>query len=76
MKNLLPIQNPQGIIQMLLGPTLGETRFFRLQGIKVKVIVKATVSGVLTETAKRAESGQLQFLSEPSEISNLRSCSL
>ena len=42
-------------------------------------IVKATVSGVfvgclsLAETANGADSGQLQFQSEPSEILNLRS---
>ena len=40
--------------------------------------MKATVSGVLedltfkTETANRADSGQLQFWSEPSEILNVR----
>ena len=48
--------------------------------------MKATVSGVfedlkfkisegLTETANRADSGQLQFWSEPSEILNVRSSS-
>ena len=36
-------------------------------------ILKATVFGVLAETANRAESGQLQFWSERSEILNLRS---
>ena len=38
-------------------------------------IVKATVSGVfeVAETANRADSGQLQFWSEPSQILNLRS---
>ena len=37
-------------------------------------LLKATVSGVFAaETANRAESGQLQFWSEPSEILNLRS---
>ena len=35
--------------------------------------MKATVSGVLAETANRAESGQLQFRFESSEIFNLRS---
>ena len=55
--------------------TLVDTGYFRLQGIKV---VKATVSGVfedlkLAEIANRAESGQLQFWSEPSEIFNRRS---
>ena len=40
--------------------------------------MKSTVSGVFedlseTETANRAESGQLQFWFEPSEILNLRS---
>ena len=34
--------------------------------------MKATLSGV-TDTANRAESGQLRFWSEPSEILNLRS---
>ena len=43
--------------------------------------MKATIPGVLedlkfkieaTETANRAESGQLQFWSEPSDILNLR----
>ena len=43
--------------------------------------MKATCSGVLedltlkTETANRADSGQLQFWSEPSEIFNVRSSS-
>ena len=41
-------------------------------------IFKSTISGVfedlsLAETANSAESGQLQFWSEPSEILNLRS---
>ena len=38
-------------------------------------IVKATVFGAFEdlETDNRAESGQLQFWSEPSEIFNLRS---
>ena len=39
--------------------------------------MKATVFGVfedlIAETTNRAESGQLQFWSEPSEILNLRS---
>ena len=48
-------------------------RGFTKFGIKVH-IVKATVSGVFeAETANRAESGQLQFWSEPFEILNLRS---
>ena len=51
---------------------LGDTGFFRLQGIEV-LIVKATVSSVFAETANRAEAGQLQSWSEPSEILNLRS---
>ena len=56
---------------------VGTFRGFSKFGIKVH-IVKATASGVLgclslAETANRADSGQLQFWSEPSEILNLRS---
>ncbi len=47
---------------------LGDTGFFRPQGI-----VRLQFLGYLTETANRAESGQLQFWSEPSKNLNLRS---
>ena len=46
--------------------TLGDTGFFRLQDIKVQI----------AETANRAESGQLQFWSEPSEILKVRSSNI
>ena len=67
--------------------SVGESGFCRLQDVKV-CTVKATVFGVFedlkfkisegykqnwTETANRADSGQLQFWSEPSEILNLSS---
>ena len=75
----------------LLLYTLGDSGFFRLQGIKVlwrlrfleylrtlslkfqKAQTEIEVVLSLDETANRADSGQLQFWSEPSEILNLRS---
>ena len=53
--------------------TLGDSGDFqtsRYQGIE-----KATVCRVLAETANWADSGQLQFWSEPTEILNIRSSS-
>ena len=57
------------ISHLKVGTTLGDTGCFRYQGI-----VKSTVSGVLLDLkfkiseGYRAESGQLQFWSKPSEI--------
>ena len=67
-------------LMLILGLLSMYVRWFRIfQTSRYQSIVKATVSGVfedLAEAANRADSGQLQFWSEPSEILNLWSCSL
>ena len=73
-----PITKESVHIQFLADPMegkdiylLGCVTFF--QTSRYQAILKATVFGVLAETANRSESGQLQFWSDPFEILNLRS---
>ena len=67
--------NYQGIVKSTVSGVFEDLKFKISEGYKQIEVVLALPCWLsqLAETANRAEPGQLQFWSEPSEILNLRS---
>ena len=78
MEEIVVLQNARKMLTKKIGGNIGHTanalRFLKkiLNTIFIPVMLKE-LSLSLADTANRADSGQLQFWSGPSEILNLRS---